>query len=91
LIEIWETFLMQLDADEEDQPFFKPHVMQTEPLAPRTGPGIDTSQNASQSQETNSNNEGEQAHSAQTTRGDAGIHDVAARVAEAAITAEQVA
>ena len=40
LIELWETFLMQLDADEEeDQPFFKPQPMQTEPLVPRTGPG----------------------------------------------------
>lgn len=24
LIELWETFLMQLDADEDGEPFFKP-------------------------------------------------------------------
>ena len=31
---------MQLDADEEeDQPFFQPQPIQTEPLVPRTGPG----------------------------------------------------
>ncbi|MCJ1309205.1 Vacuolar protein sorting-associated protein 5 [Agyrium rufum] len=35
LIEIWETFLMRLDADEEDEPFFKPVVQQTEPLRAR--------------------------------------------------------
>ena len=35
LIELWETFLMQLDADEEDEPFFKPAVAQTEPLIPK--------------------------------------------------------
>ncbi|MCJ1240947.1 Vacuolar protein sorting-associated protein 5 [Varicellaria rhodocarpa] len=32
LIELWETFLMQLDADEEDKPFFKPTAAQTEPI-----------------------------------------------------------
>jgi hypothetical protein len=32
LIELWETYLMQLDADEDDAPFFKPQVVQTEPL-----------------------------------------------------------
>ena len=26
---------MQLDVDDEDEPFFKPQVIQTEPLAPR--------------------------------------------------------
>jgi len=34
LIELWETFLMQLDAEEEDEPFFRPQVAQTEPLVP---------------------------------------------------------
>ena len=41
LIELWETYLMQLDAETDpadDEPFFRPHVMQTEPLIPRTGP-----------------------------------------------------
>ncbi|KAI9742830.1 MAG: Vacuolar protein sorting-associated protein 5 [Claussenomyces sp. TS43310] len=27
LIELWETFLMQLDADDDDQPYFKPPVV----------------------------------------------------------------
>jgi len=35
LIELWETFLMQLDADDDDVPFFKPSVSQTEPLNPK--------------------------------------------------------
>ncbi|MCJ1420712.1 Vacuolar protein sorting-associated protein 5 [Xylographa parallela] len=38
LIELWETFLMQLDADDDDQPFFKPSVVQTEPLTPKSRP-----------------------------------------------------
>lgn len=29
---------MQLDADDEDIPFFKPSVMQTEPLDPKVRP-----------------------------------------------------
>ncbi|MCJ1394954.1 Vacuolar protein sorting-associated protein 5 [Xylographa bjoerkii] len=38
LIELWETFLMQLDADDDDQPFFKPSVVQTEPFTPKPRP-----------------------------------------------------
>ena len=30
---------MQLDADDDDQPFFKPSVVQTEPLTPKSRPG----------------------------------------------------
>ena len=29
---------MQLDADDDDQPFFKPSVVQTEPLTPKFRP-----------------------------------------------------
>ena len=29
---------MQLDADDDDQPFFKPAVVQTEPLIPKPPP-----------------------------------------------------
>ena len=32
LIELWETFLMQLDADEDGEPFFKPAVVPTPPI-----------------------------------------------------------
>ena len=45
---------MQLDADVEaggpdpDQPFFRPQVMQTEPLVPRTGPGSNRQQQQQQ-------------------------------------------
>ncbi|MCJ1353462.1 MAG: Vacuolar protein sorting-associated protein 5 [Icmadophila ericetorum] len=35
LIELWETFLMQLDAEPEDEPFFKPNPVKTEPLIPK--------------------------------------------------------
>jgi sorting nexin-1/2 len=31
LIELWETFLMQLDADEDGEPFFKPPVLTPAP------------------------------------------------------------
>lgn len=34
LIELWETFLMQLDADEDGEPFFKPPVVAPAPLQP---------------------------------------------------------
>ena len=33
LIELWETFLMQLDADEDGEPFFKPQQINAEPTA----------------------------------------------------------
>ncbi|KAK4696702.1 sorting nexin-1/2, partial [Lecanoromycetidae sp. Uapishka_2] len=32
LIELWETFLMQLDADEDGEPFFKPPAIAPAPL-----------------------------------------------------------
>lgn len=37
LIELWETFLMQLDADEDGEPFFRPPVIAPapNPLQPR--------------------------------------------------------
>lgn len=37
LIELWETFLMQLDADEDGEPFFRPPVIASapNPLQPR--------------------------------------------------------
>ncbi|MCJ1230705.1 Vacuolar protein sorting-associated protein 5 [Toensbergia leucococca] len=34
LIELWETFLMQLDADDDDEPFFKPPVVAPAPIRP---------------------------------------------------------
>ena len=34
LIELWETFLMQLDADEDGEPFFKPPAVSSAPLRP---------------------------------------------------------
>lgn len=85
---------MQLDADGEDQPFFKPQVLQTEPLIPRTGP---SSGNANTDQHTSSQSEqhpaevGEQdlQSSTTSTAEDSGVHDVAARVAAATINAEQ--
>ncbi|KAL8842666.1 MAG: hypothetical protein Q9170_000441 [Blastenia crenularia] len=35
LIELWETFLMQLDADEDGEPFFKPPAISAAPVKPR--------------------------------------------------------
>lgn len=34
LIELWETFLMQLDADEDGEPFFRPPAVAPAPLRP---------------------------------------------------------
>ncbi|KAL8905889.1 MAG: hypothetical protein Q9207_002366 [Kuettlingeria erythrocarpa] len=41
LIELWETFLMQLDADEDGEPFFKPPGISAAPTKPKDerGPG----------------------------------------------------
>ena len=85
---------MQLDADGEDQPFFKPQIPQTEPLIPRTGPGrnntqIVESQDNQQSQQSTDGEEQDLGSSIASTAEDPGVHDVAARVAAAAITAEQ--
>lgn len=85
---------MQLDADGEDQPFFKPQIPQTEPLIPRTGPGKNNAETA----ESQDNQQGRQSidgeeqdlgSSVASTAEDSGVHDVAARVAAATITAEQ--
>ncbi|KAL8733797.1 MAG: hypothetical protein Q9181_003445 [Wetmoreana brouardii] len=38
LIELWETFLMQLDADEDGEPFFKPPATSAAPAKPKQGP-----------------------------------------------------
>jgi len=35
LIELWETFLMQLDADEDGEPFFRPPAVTTAPIGKR--------------------------------------------------------
>ena len=35
LIELWETFLMQLDADEDGEPFFKPPSITPAPVNQR--------------------------------------------------------
>lgn len=35
LIELWETFLMQLDADEDGEPFFRPPAISAAPAKPR--------------------------------------------------------
>ncbi|KAI9829236.1 MAG: hypothetical protein M1819_006416 [Sarea resinae] len=33
LIELWETYLMQLDADDEEQPFYRPPAVPAAPMA----------------------------------------------------------
>ena len=38
LIELWETFLLQLDADEDGEPFFKPQL----PTSPQKSPHSNT-------------------------------------------------
>ncbi|KAI4167821.1 MAG: hypothetical protein LQ343_006893 [Gyalolechia ehrenbergii] len=35
LIELWETFLMQLDADEDGEPFFRPPAISAAPAKPK--------------------------------------------------------
>ena len=35
LIELWETFLMQLDADEDGEPFYKPPAISPAPILQR--------------------------------------------------------
>ena len=83
LIEIWETFLLQLDTEEEDQPFLKPSVMQTEPLIP-----------SKQQQEEARQQQQQAAATEQTGPVSTGpelnqdAHDVASRVADA-IAAEE--
>ncbi|KAL8812314.1 MAG: hypothetical protein Q9223_000111 [Gallowayella weberi] len=38
LIELWETFLMQLDADEDGEPFFRPPAISAAPMKPPEEP-----------------------------------------------------
>ncbi|RKF62222.1 Vacuolar protein sorting-associated protein vps5 [Erysiphe neolycopersici] len=55
LIEIWETFLMQLDADEDEDAFYKPPVERTAQSTPYfTGDGSESGEpNENSSQSTN--------------------------------------
>jgi sorting nexin-1/2 len=46
LIELWETFLMQIDAEDEGLPFFKPVGIIAAPL-----PAADTQQSESRATE----------------------------------------
>lgn len=86
---------MQLDADKEDQPFFKPQVLQTELLIPQAissskGPGTGVDDPAHQSgQQSTHDGERDLQSSITSDRDDAGTHDIAARVAAATISAEQ--
>ena len=90
MIEIWETFLLQLDTEEEDQPFLKPSVMQTEPIIPSA-----QQQQQQQQQEARHQQQQQQAVAAEQTGPvstgpelDQDAHDVASRVADA-IAAEE--
>lgn len=38
LIELWETFLIQLDAEDDEQPYYKPPVIAPSTSGP-SGPG----------------------------------------------------
>ena len=85
---------MQLDADKEDQPFFRPQVLQTEPLIPRpistsNGPGTGTGNPAQSGQQFTDDGEQDMHSSVTSNRDDTGAHDIAARVAAATISAEQ--
>lgn len=60
LIELWETFLMQLDADEDGEPFFKPPVVAAAPLQPsEEQPAGEEQHRAQQSNKSESREEGE--------------------------------
>ncbi|KAI4156179.1 MAG: hypothetical protein LQ341_000025 [Variospora aurantia] len=48
LIELWETFLMQLDADEDGEPFFKPPAISAAPLKPKEESGQRPSEESAQ-------------------------------------------
>ncbi|KAL8656486.1 MAG: hypothetical protein Q9210_000201 [Variospora velana] len=48
LIELWETFLMQLDADEDGEPFFKPPPISAAPLKPKEESGHGLSEESAQ-------------------------------------------
>jgi hypothetical protein len=79
LIELWETFLMQLDADEDGEPFFKPPV-----LAPVPNPLLSHEQLQQQRPE------GEQARAQGSPTAEPGGAGVASEQAAAALaTVEQ--
>ncbi|KAI4285351.1 MAG: hypothetical protein L6R38_000707 [Xanthoria sp. 2 TBL-2021] len=48
LIELWETFLMQLDADEDGEPFFRPPAISAAPAKPRDDPTLESSEESAQ-------------------------------------------
>lgn len=63
LIELWETFLMQLDADEDGEPFFKPPAVAPAPLRPSNEQPQDEEQHHGQNRspsESREENESEQ-------------------------------
>ncbi|KAL9128104.1 MAG: hypothetical protein Q9217_003157 [Psora testacea] len=72
LIELWETFLMQLDADEDGEPFFKPQPAVTAPFRnnqqkmQEDGEGVEQSQQR-QGEEDGNIGEGETAQAAAAT------------------------
>ena len=66
LIELWETFLMQLDADEDGEPFFKPPAVAAAPLQPSDEPPEGKEQHQAQESSmspSESREEGESEHS----------------------------
>ncbi|KAL8733841.1 MAG: hypothetical protein Q9166_001829 [cf. Caloplaca sp. 2 TL-2023] len=48
LIELWETFLMQLDADEDGEPFFRPPAISAAPAKPKEELGQESGQGSTQ-------------------------------------------
>ncbi|KAA6415453.1 MAG: sorting nexin 3 [Lasallia pustulata] len=48
LIELWETFLMQLDADEDGQPFYRPPLIAPAPLLTEPPAGAGAGEHSSQ-------------------------------------------
>ena len=85
LIELWETFLMQLDADEDGEPFFKPPVINPAPFVP---PDRQPQQQQQQQQPQHKADESKsgEAEGRPTSEGSESSHDVAAA---ATATAEQ--
>jgi hypothetical protein len=75
---------MQLDADDEDEPFFRPQVMQTEPLLAKPG---ERSEQAPMPDLSQSQSTVDQDHSGESQQQDP--HHMAAAVSAAMATAEQ--
>ncbi|KAL8806492.1 MAG: hypothetical protein Q9182_001274 [Xanthomendoza sp. 2 TL-2023] len=48
LIELWETFLMQLDADEDGEPFFRPPAISAAPMKLPEEPGAGSNDGSAQ-------------------------------------------